>query len=218
MKDDDGDRDDASGGEKPKNKKVELILETARSTFLEQGFERTSMDLIAHEAGVSKATLYVYFKNKQDLLLSLVNEECKHLLPQFHDAGDFPLDDIEVALVKIARNYTKLFLADSGLAFHILMITTAKHFPKIAEVFMGAGPMKFQTDLTVFFDRAVKEGVLEIEDIPLAAKQFLSLVELDLPLNWALLMKPPSAEEYNRIIESGVKFFLNAYGASLKKC
>lgn len=194
-----------------KGNKAKLILETARATFLEQGYERTSMELIAHRAGVSKATLYVYFKNKEDLLLNLVNEECDHWSRQFQSEGDLLLDDIEGALSNVARSYTKLFLSSSGLAFHMLIVTNAKHFPEIAEVFMDAGPRKAQVILTDFFGSAVKAGLLEIDDMQMAAKQFISLVQLDLPLNWALFMKPPTPEQYNRIIESGVKLFLVAY-------
>ena len=169
------------------------------------------MELIAHKAGVSKATLYVYFKNKEDLLLSLVNEVCEHWSPQFQDDGSLLIEDMEGTLLNLARSYTKLFLSGSGLAFHMLVVTNAKHYPEIAEVFMDAGPRKAQAYLTVLFGKAVEEGLLEIQDVQLAAKQFISLVQLDLPLNWALFMKPPTPDQYNRIIESGVKLFLVAY-------
>src|SRR5436305_1165081 len=58
------------------------ILDSARVLFLDQGFDATSMDAIAREAGVSKATLYVHFDDKDDLLLALVNDECKRFGPK----------------------------------------------------------------------------------------------------------------------------------------
>ena len=42
----------------------ERILNTARNLFNEYGYSKTSMDLIAREAGVTKKTIYSYFKDK----------------------------------------------------------------------------------------------------------------------------------------------------------
>src|SRR5262245_65890062 len=48
------------------------ILEGARRMFLAQGFDAASMGAIARQAGVSKGTLYVYFKSKKELFESIV--------------------------------------------------------------------------------------------------------------------------------------------------
>jgi len=43
------------------------ILETARALFRENGFRQTTMDGIARKLGISKAALYTYFKDKEEL-------------------------------------------------------------------------------------------------------------------------------------------------------
>jgi len=43
------------------------ILETARVMFRENGFRQTTMDEIAKKLGISKAALYTYFKDKEEL-------------------------------------------------------------------------------------------------------------------------------------------------------
>ncbi|MDH5164141.1 TetR/AcrR family transcriptional regulator [Heyndrickxia oleronia] len=50
--------------EKPRN---ELILETAARLFLESGFQKVSIDDVAMNAGVTKATVYYYFDSKAEL-------------------------------------------------------------------------------------------------------------------------------------------------------
>ncbi|MCM3452580.1 TetR/AcrR family transcriptional regulator [Heyndrickxia oleronia] len=50
--------------EKPRN---ELILETAARLFLESGFQKVSIDDVAMNAGVTKATVYYYFHSKAEL-------------------------------------------------------------------------------------------------------------------------------------------------------
>ena len=44
--------------------------------FLARGFDAASMGDIARAAGVSKGTLYVYFKNKEELFTAIVHEQC----------------------------------------------------------------------------------------------------------------------------------------------
>ena len=48
--------------------KESAILEAARKLFLHYGFKKTSVDDIAREAGIAKGTVYLYFKNKQEIL------------------------------------------------------------------------------------------------------------------------------------------------------
>src|SRR3954453_22537309 len=52
------------------------IMDGAREMFLTQGFDAASMGEIARAAGVSKGTLYVYFKNKEQLFEAIVQEQC----------------------------------------------------------------------------------------------------------------------------------------------
>jgi len=46
------------------------ILEAAKTTFREKGFRQTTMDEIAKKLGISKAALYTYFKDKEELFRS----------------------------------------------------------------------------------------------------------------------------------------------------
>lgn len=201
--------------DKRKTKKVELLIETAKKSFLEQGYDRTSMDMIAADAGVSKATLYVYFENKEALLLALISHECQQARPcPLLDpslATPKTMEDIRAALRCIARNFTRLFLSENALGLYKLVAANAAHFPEIAELFMNAGPRRQQKELAVFLERAMRDGFLQIDHLDLAVKQFLSLVRGDLPLNWALSMTPPEQSDYDALIEGGVRVFLAAY-------
>src|SRR5688572_6386737 len=49
------------------------LFDTAFSLFGEKGFERTTMDEIAATAGVARATLYYYFRGKDDLFVYLLD-------------------------------------------------------------------------------------------------------------------------------------------------
>lgn len=53
--------------------KKERVLTAATELFAERGFHRTEMDEIARRAGISKGSLYNYFKSKDDLFLYICN-------------------------------------------------------------------------------------------------------------------------------------------------
>jgi len=56
----------------PKEIKRRRILLAATELFIQQGFRKTSVDEVAQAAGVAKGTVYLYFKNKSDLLLHCI--------------------------------------------------------------------------------------------------------------------------------------------------
>jgi len=56
----------------PREKK-ERVLNAATDLFAERGFHRTEMDEIARQAGISKGSLYNYFKSKDELFLHICN-------------------------------------------------------------------------------------------------------------------------------------------------
>ena len=50
------------------------LRELALELFAEQGYEKTSLREIAERLGVTKAALYYYFKSKEDIVRSLVED------------------------------------------------------------------------------------------------------------------------------------------------
>lgn len=63
----------------PKSVHRENIASAASALFMEKGIAATSMDDIAKAAGYSKATLYVYFENKEEIIGVLVLDSMKKL-------------------------------------------------------------------------------------------------------------------------------------------
>jgi len=58
--------------EQEKERRRELILDIAEKLFFSKGYDNVSMDDIADEIGLNKATLYIYFKNKESLFFAVV--------------------------------------------------------------------------------------------------------------------------------------------------
>lgn len=62
--------------------KYALILDAAQTVFARQGYHSAQISRIAAEAGVAAGTVYLYFKNKPDLLVCLFRERLGRLIEQ----------------------------------------------------------------------------------------------------------------------------------------
>lgn len=69
------------------SEREERIVAAATALFGRYGFRRTSMDLIAAEAGVAKATLYAYFDSKEALFGAVTAHVCEELLRRADEAA-----------------------------------------------------------------------------------------------------------------------------------
>jgi len=84
------------------------IKQVALSTFSKKGFNAATMQEIAEKVGLNKATLYFYFKSKQDLYLTILEEQ----LRVYHSALEHALQSIsalpfETLLYKIVTVFVE---------------------------------------------------------------------------------------------------------------
>lgn len=79
------------------------ILEIADKLFEENGYDKTSMDKIAKESGVSRRTLFRYFESKSEILFLSNNDLLKNTLDEFLD-GSYTLESITQKLIDVLGN------------------------------------------------------------------------------------------------------------------
>ena len=82
-----------------KPNKRALITDAAVIVFAERGFHQARISDIARRAGVADGTIYLYFKNKEDLLLSIFEEKMDFML----DGLEKALDGVEDPLDRVRR-------------------------------------------------------------------------------------------------------------------
>lgn len=196
---------------RPKDlEKRAAILEAAKRLFPAQGFDGTSMDAIAAEAGVSKLTVYSHFKDKDTLFFETVCVKCEEQLPHaiFEVKRDAPLRE---QLVQIGRAFFRLITSQEAMSLHRLM--TAQPSEKLAGLFWEAGPRRLQGELANFFRAEVAEGALDIPDPERAASQFLCLLkgEPHARMSYGCCDCVASADAEAHI-QSVVELILRAYG------
>jgi AcrR family transcriptional regulator len=80
----------ADGGNDPKTRKRQRIIQAATDLFIQHGYRKTSVDEVAHRAGVAKGTVYLYFKTKAELLTQAIVEEKKRYLIEIKPVLEAP--------------------------------------------------------------------------------------------------------------------------------
>ncbi|HEU4406477.1 MAG TPA: TetR/AcrR family transcriptional regulator [Polyangiaceae bacterium] len=80
-------------------RRTQRILEAATSLFGRYGFQRTSVDLIAAEAGVAKGTVYAHFDDKEAVFRAVCRHVCDDLLARAAAALEAPGEPVERRLL-----------------------------------------------------------------------------------------------------------------------
>jgi len=106
----------------------EDILKVSRAVLIKQGFGKMTMRKIAAEVDVSATSIYLYFKNKDDLLLALIETSIEKLagaLQKEFSAGDDPVRKLE----KMANSFIT-FALDNPQEYEIIYMVRPEEMPK----------------------------------------------------------------------------------------
>lgn len=100
---------------KQKKPKYKQIIDAAVIVIAENGYHQAQVSKIAKQAGVADGTIYLYFKNKEDILVSLFQEK----MGEFIEKIEVEIKSAETAaekLNKLIKTHFSLLAADHHLA------------------------------------------------------------------------------------------------------
>jgi TetR/AcrR family transcriptional regulator, mexJK operon transcriptional repressor len=195
-----------------RGRKFDQVLLGARKVFLRDGFDGASVDDIAREAGVSKATLYAYFPDKRLLFAEVARGECARQAEEGAAAIDMnrPARDV---MMDAGRLIAKFMLSDFGMNAFRLCVAESDRFPDVGHGFYFSGPFAVREKIMHYLRFAVSKGELVIDDFPLAAEQFRELCKADLHDRAVFGVRPEGPRDVERTVRGAVDMFLARYGA-----
>ena len=109
----------------------EHILWAAKDVFLEMGFERTSMDVVAARAATSKRSLYAHFASKDKLFLAVLDLVRDLYLDRLKTPDD-DCEDTAEAVVLFCGRFLQLLLWQPALRTCRMSIAEAERVPEAA--------------------------------------------------------------------------------------
>jgi AcrR family transcriptional regulator len=178
---------------------------------MKMGFDAASMNDITREAGVSKGTIYVYFQNKEDLFIAMVEAEREAFLSSLRIIlAD--KEKIETGLYRFGVRFLEHMTAEKVVTAMRIVLGVRERMPVLCSNFFR-GPQNLRTVLQDYLQQYVTTGELVVDDLDLACGQFLDLVSGSF-FKYRLfgtMPEPPSHEEIDRVIRGAIRVFMAAY-------
>jgi TetR/AcrR family fatty acid metabolism transcriptional regulator len=158
-----------------KKEKFDAILDAAQKVIAESGYHNAQVSRIAKEAGVADGTIYLYFKNKEDILISLFRERLGDLVERFHasvretgSAGEALRAICEIHFTALENNVelayvTQIELRQSSLELRKAIGEVVKTYIKLIEdvLAQGIAAGEFRADLDVKLTRLLVFGAMD---------------------------------------------------------
>jgi AcrR family transcriptional regulator len=138
-------RSDAAGGQRPRERRPEArpgeLLDAAITVFAERGYRNTRLEEVAAAAGVTKGTIYHYFRTKEELLLRAVEHYHRE---GFERTEQLLREEKAPASVRIRLYIRKSFGSDPSRrkVLTLLLQGVANDVPEVHRYWLETGPLK----------------------------------------------------------------------------
>ncbi|GAB3904860.1 TetR/AcrR family transcriptional regulator [Mucilaginibacter boryungensis] len=139
--------------------KEQLVKQKAIESIVKYGFEGFSMNKLAKACGISVATLYIYYKDRDDLILSIALEEGDKMGDAMIKSLD-PESSFEEGLRVQWKNRYKYMIENPLLGNFFDQIRSSSYQVQFADIFLK----KFKSIVGRFMENVVARG--EIDEMP----------------------------------------------------
>ncbi|MEY4504567.1 MAG: hypothetical protein RL154_863 [Pseudomonadota bacterium] len=192
--------------------KRQAILDVATQAFRELGYERTSMSEIRARVGGSKATLYNYFKSKEELFFESIFLSIEDEFEAVHSALDANSENIRESLYNFGERFLTFLYAPDMFANRKLTITESAR-TNLGKIAFERGLSRSHGIIENFLSEAIKLQKLKECDVVVATKHLCALLESEILMQFLMNVKNEiSADEIKEITKRAVDVFILAYG------
>lgn len=187
------------------------ILDAATKVFAAKGFDRATIADIARAAGVAEGSIYNYFKNKSDLLISIprqaIQPPVESVVEQMRAASAAPIPP-ELMLPIAAKNMAAVF-QQNGHIFRILFSALPTMSPSAREQYLNRVIFYVWDILETYFRELIEQGILRRELNPtILTRAFVGMFIPFLLLEQILGLKSSTEFDFDRIVAENVAIFL----------
>ena len=195
-------------------KKRDAILEVAEKTFLELGYERTSMSEICARVGGSKSTLYNHFSSKEELFFEVMTRLTDEQFNAVHRALSKTHGNISESLRLFGEKFLKLLYSPQMMANRRLIYSEAER-TDLGHIAYERRVKLSRNLIADFLQAAMAEKKLKQADPDVATRHLTSLLESELldRLHYQLPGEV-TPEEITAVTGRAIDVFMAAYGVN----
>jgi len=159
-------------GEKIQRKR---ILDAASGIFLTRGFDGTSLDAVAREAGITKRTIYEMVGDKDALFRAVCNYSSASVASMSFPHAK-PSMSLEEVLLALARTLLDHALEPSRIALSRMIMFESMRFPDLVSEVLDVGRAHMNRQIMTVFDEMKANHIGVIPDPIFAADIFYDIV------------------------------------------
>lgn len=142
------------------------ILEVSRNLLIQHGFDKLTMRNIAKNANVTATSIYLHFENKDDLLLTLIEESIEHLKEQLIREVDASKEMIQ-QLEDLARAYIQ-FALEHPQEYEIIYMVRPEEMPRYPKDKFEQIRSAYEL-LAEIIEKGKQEDIIDVEDSMISA-------------------------------------------------
>ena len=179
----------------------ERLLESAKRLFSQRGYYATSVEDIVASAGLSKGAFYFYFKSKEELFKSLVEEMHLNIVKRLENFLEMELT-LEDALIE----HAKVFLEDIYQNRHIAqlflfqLVGTNEEFRELYYTKVA----HWRELLAKMVDRAIQRGEITYKNAENTVNLYAGFLRM-LVLEYVFREREPDLEKVKSLAQEGVR-------------
>lgn len=185
------------------------IVAAALQVFVERGFAATRLEEVARRAGVTKGTVYLYFKNKDTLFKAVVRETIVPCIAEGEALAASHTGSARELCEALIRGWWRLIGETELSGIPKLMLAEAVNFPQLARFYYDEVVSRGQRLMAHALERGMANGEFRRVDVPVAVR--LMIAPLLHAAHWrhsfALCTREPF--DVGRYIDTHIDLFLN---------
>jgi TetR/AcrR family fatty acid metabolism transcriptional regulator len=169
------------------DEKYQKIIAAAVKIFAQKGFFKAKVSEIAKEAGIADGTVYIYFKHKDDILISLFEEKMQEVLTNMKEQLDLEIDPLK-KIEKFALVHLNLIEDHKEIA-EIIQVEL-RQSSQFMKNYHNTKFLEYLNLISKIIEEGKEKGVIREDVIPgIAKRAFFGALD-EMSRFWVLSKKP----------------------------
>ena len=192
-----------------KDARPEEILAAALDVFVERGFARARLEEVARRAGVTKGTIYLYFKSKETLFKAVVRGTIVPVIAQGEALAQSFTGSARDLVEQLVRSYWTLVGETRLAGIPKLMMAEAATFPALTKFYYDEVVTRGHRLMAGVIERGIQNGEFRPVDVTVAAKLAMSPLMHAVVARHAFASCMPEAFDVKKYLDTHIDLYLH---------